>query len=172
MNVLVSLALYNPLEAFILIRFCDIFTKRYFQKNDFIHCYILGIINLMFQNFRTIFTNPMYILVYDTFVMFVPMILLLFIYYNSIICCNNRRTCVSIQVVMLSQVMNFATICLLVNISNNVFGNVFDSNYVSNYYELVVNILLKILQLTIVIIIKNGVMIYEKYFKEVASKIY
>lgn len=168
MNILFSLLLYNPLESFVLIRFCDIFTKRKFNKYDFINCYVLGAINLVVQNFRVVFDNRVNLLFYDLFTAFVPMSILLLIYYNKM-CASCKSENINFKISILAQTMNFLAISLMVMFSNTIFGNIFNSNYVSDYYEFIVNILLKIFQIFVIIIINNGVIIYEKHFKETAN---
>lgn len=158
MNILVSLLLYNPLEALLLIRFCDVFTKRTFKLSDIISCYVLGIVNLIFQNFRTMFSNPVCILICDMFIMFIPMILILFIYYNNVVIYRHSVKRVTVMNVFMIQMINFITTSLVINFFNYVFGNIFTFRYASNYYEFVVNICLRIFQLGLIIVI-------SKYFK-------
>lgn len=158
MNILISLLLYNPLEALLLIRFCDVLTKRTFKLSDLISCYILGTVNLIFQNFRTTFSNPVYILIYDMFVMFIPMILLLFIYYNNVVIYRHSVKRITVMNVFMIQIINFITTSLVVNFFNYVFGNIFTFRYVNNYYEFIINICLRIFQLGLIVAI-------SKYFK-------
>lgn len=68
LNFWLSALIYNPLEAFILIYFCSIFTEIKIDKNIIKHCYLLGFINLLFQ-YVTIWINDKVLsLSYDLFV--------------------------------------------------------------------------------------------------------
>lgn len=166
MSIVESLLLYNPLEALVLILFCDIFTKRKFKKTDIIHCYILGGLNLFVQSIRYLFSDPMFLLVYDVIVVFIFGFILLYFYYFLFI-----GVCIKLRVVLFSHIFNYITICFVMFLFNIIFNNVYNSGFSSKIYELLANLSLRILQVVCLFIIKFGVLIYEKFVKKFSVKI-
>lgn len=160
MSIVESLLLYNPLEALVLILFCDIFTKRKFKKTDIIHCYILGGINLFIQSIRYLFPDPLLMLVYDIIAVFVIGVFITYFYYFVFI-----GTKIRISRSFLAHIFNYTAMCFVAVIFNNIFNNVYTFQFSNKNYEFFTNISLRIFEIFIVLIIKIGVIFYEKYFK-------
>lgn len=164
MSIVESLLLYNPLEALILILFCDIFTKRKFNKIDIVHCYILGGINLFVQSIKFLFSNLSIIFIYDILVNFIFMCIICYFYYNLFMMKPGNR--IRFSLILIPQIFNYCTIFFIVYVFNYIFGNVYNLGFNSKFYELFANISLRIMQIIIIFIIKYGVNLYEKYTKK------
>lgn len=163
MSIVESLLLYNPLEALILILFCDIFTKRNFKRIDIIHFYILGGINLFVQSIKFLFSNLSIIFIYDILVNFIFMCIICYFYYNLFMMKPGNR--IRFSLILIPQIFNYCTICFVVYYFNSVFNEVYTFEFNSKFYEFLANITVRILQFLIILIIKFGVYVYEKDFK-------
>lgn len=165
MSIVESLLLYNPIEALVLILFCDIFTKRKFKKTDIIHCYILGGINLLIQSIKYLFSDTTTVFIYDIVSVFVIGSMVLYFYYFIIIGCN-----IKFKYIIMSHVVNYVFTCFIIFFLNYMFNEVYKFGFKSYEYEFLANILLRICEITIFLIIKFGVKLYERHLKKGCSK--
>ena len=165
MNFYLSLFLYNPLEAFVLIIFCSMFSYIKINKNIVRDCYMLGSINLFIQYLNKIFTEDIIILVYDTIVSLFLMPLVLFIFLNF----NNYN--IKFYTCICSCIFNFLTIFVGLMFTDTfcIFEVYFNIKR-SIQYEVFVNLIIKILQLFTLILIRYGVIKLKKILKFIANK--
>lgn len=90
------------------------------------------------------------------------MCILCYLYYFIVL--NNRN--IKPINAFISQIFNYCTICFVVYYFNSVFNEVYTFEFNSKFYEFLANITVRILQFLIILIIKFGVYVYEKYFKK------
>jgi hypothetical protein len=159
-----SLLLYNPLEALLLIMFCDIFTKRKMTKLDLLHCLGLGAINLSIQYVTTLVNSPVSSLIADI-VIALMMSIILYGYYNIVMKCE-----VKFLLSGASMAFCFFTIPLGIPLGLAIMGNMLDGVYdytgfSDTSFEFICNITIKTLQFACLGIIKSGVNCFER-FKE------
>lgn len=154
MNFWLSALIYNPLEAFILIYFCSIFTKIEIHKNIVKHCYLLGLVNLLIQYITFLLNNELLSFIYDLIVALVIMPLVL----NTYIIVLYRKY-IKFIVCIYSCIFNFITIFYFNCIMNNLNIILYNYNgYSSSIEELFVNICLRLIQSLFIFIIKRMIL--------------
>lgn len=156
MSFLPSLLLYNPLEALILILFCDVFTKRKFKKIDILHCLGLGVINFVFQYASMLMTDSRLVLIYDLLMVVVTGFILL-VYYKTLI---SKEIKLSHSVY--AMIFSFTTIPIVCNLANIIIEDIYKLGFSNKYDELLINLTLRVLQFIVILIIKLGVSKFEK----------
>lgn len=162
MNFCLSLFIYNPLEVFILIYFCSLFSKVKIDKNIIKHCYILGTVNLLIQYIATIIDSSFCVLSYNVIAALVICPITLYLYSYIFI-----SGCIKIKICICSSIYNFLTLYLSLAIidSFGIFNVAFNIDR-GLEYEFFVNLFIKVLQIIILFIIKYGVDKFEKIIKE------
>lgn len=165
LNFWLSALIYNPLEAFILIYFCSIFTEIKIDKNIIKHCYILGFVNLLFQYIGKSIGNNAHVFIYNIFVALILTPILLYIYIKLIFFKK-----INFVICIYSAIFNFVTLYIALLIINS-FKNITVFNVDRSFnHELFVNFLIKIIQLFIFLQFKKGVGFMKKILKLIAFK--
>lgn len=159
-----SLILYNPLEAGVLLLYSWFFKPNKIQRNKFnvqdfiIKCYLIGTLNYLVQIFEAHFQNS---LLYGIFMLvcyfiLMPIILLIFGYHNNIIYIIAIFLLFHTSIDIIIYICHFET--SIICIHNNLL------------YEFVVNLIIKIWQVLILLIFLGGQMMLKKFLKSQAKK--
>lgn len=160
MSFVMSALLYNPLEAMLLILFVKYIgnVNIPIDRKFICHCYLLGYGNLLTQYISKYFPLG-YGLIYNIFVSIVLMTILLYLYSHSIMKLKFR-----VKFCLLSCIFNFITICFGLYILDimNITEVMLYFNYDSICNEFINNIIIKILQFGLLLIIYYGVLLYDK----------
>lgn len=155
MSFLPSLLLYNPLEAFIILLFCNVCSGTKTKTRIILDSYILGTLNFVVQYPNMFLENSMWQLIYNIFVMLILMPVILYLYskkkykYRAVIC-------------FLSNMFVFATIAFLSWFMNTFIVTTLTNSFTNKTYELIFNLVLRILQLFLIFILYKGKCLYEK----------
>lgn len=157
MDTILTLLIYNPLEAFFLIRFCDIVIGRNFIKNDICKCYILGIINYFIQVIPNIFYGTKLFVLIEIFCMCCILPMILFIFYNIVIC----RIRPIISIIAYSTLHFIVLICCFIIIPQ--FTDLIYYINIPFVICLIESIILFCIEIMTLNIIKAGVS-YEKHY--------
>lgn len=166
LNFWLSVLIYNPLEAFILIYFCSIFTEIRINKSTIKHCYILGFINLLFQYYTTFLDIEIISFCYDIFVALFLSPLILKNYFSNFVYKN-----IKIDIFIYSCIFNFITI-FLCNYIISKFLN-FDYSYIGYnclISEFFSNCISKFLQFVFLYLLKGCRFYMKKFLKNIAFK--
>lgn len=161
MNILLSLLIYNPLEAYTLILLCDIITgnNTRFNKNNLITLWEFGAVNFIIQYIPNIiygFSTYVYLTLFFNYLI-IPISLLFFYrglsgnvkYWNCLVC----------------QMIN----CLFIIVVSNIF-NTFIYSYnifcpANRFHELFSNFVIFFVQILLYTSIKHRRFHYEKRFQ-------
>lgn len=161
MNFTMSLLIYNPLEALLLLTACYLFrdkssinTKFNFKKY-IIHSYILGFIFLLIQYPMVWIENPVMFFIYNNFIGIIVMSYLLFFYNKKIRNKINLMKCFAIFIIY------FISIDFILNLFN--FSYNLDRALLD---EFIINIVFKICQF----ILLFGGYILKKFLINLAKK--
>ena len=163
MNFWLSALIYNPLEAFILIYFCSIFTEIKIDKNIIKHCYILGFINLLIQYIDKFILNDELSFIYNIFITLFLSEIILNLYIKKILLNN-----IEFKICIYSSVFNFITLYLSIVLINSIKTITVFNTIRSFEYELFVNLFIKIIQILLLITLKNGVDFMKNLLKKIA----
>lgn len=155
MNTILTLLIYNPLEAFFLIRFCDIIIGRNFIKKDIFNCYFLGFINYMIQCLPNLFYGKCVFSLIQTICVLLILPLTLFMYYNRFINRIRITYCI-MSYILLFILVTISCFILLPSVINCIYY--IEVPIVVSLIELVVLTCFEIISLNI---IKVGIK-YEK----------
>lgn len=163
LNFWLSALIYNPLEAFILIYFCSIFSFIEIDKNIIKHCYILGFINLSIQYIDKFILDDKLSFIYNIFITLFLSEIILNLYIKKMLLNNIEfKTCIY------SSVFNFITLYLSI-ISINSIKVITVFNTIRSFeYELFINLFIKIIQILLLMILKNGVDFMKNLLKKIA----
>lgn len=164
MNLTLSLIIYNPLEALVLILFVTSLLKDKFTLKKLNSCFVLGAINLLFQYPSKFFDNSLFIFIYDIVITLIVMSFTLYIYYFY-----TFHKSPKIFKCFLACLFNFITIYIGVYVSRivGITDIIFSSKYSNLITEFSVNMIIKIVQFISLFIIKFGVDFYnEKNIKK------
>lgn len=171
LNFWLSVLIYNPLEAFILIYFCSIFTEIRINKSIIKHCYILGFINLLFQYYTMYITIKSLSFYYDLFIALIisPVILIFYLKFFII-----KK--IKIKLCFYACIFNFLSLYLSVAILNSV--KILEiwypsySVYPNSVSMFITDLIIKILQFLLLYLFKVGDFYYERNFKKNCFKKY
>ena len=163
LNFWLSALIYNPLEAFILIYFCSIFTEIKINKNIIKHCYILGFINLLIQYIDKFILNDELSFIYNIFITLFLSEIILNLYIKKILLNN-----IEFKICIYSSVFNFITLYLSIVLINSIKTITVFNTIRSFEYELFVNLFIKIIQILLLITLKNGVDFMKNLLKKIA----
>lgn len=164
MNILLSLLIYNPIEAYTLILLCDIITGNdtKFNKKNIATLWVFGTVNFIIQYLSSFAKqNGLFcILMFVTCYAAMPVSLKYFYYiisYNKISIVHSVVTifisCIVIMIVSLSVSAITQERSLLFNNSNSI------------KIEFIINFLIHFLQIAIYTFIKKRINCYEKCCK-------
>lgn len=155
MSFLPSLLLYNPLEAFIILLFCNVCSGTKTKTRIILDSYILGTLNFIVQYPNMLLENPMWQLIYNIFVMLIVMPFISYIYsknkfkYKFIIC-------------WLANMFALITSAVIVCVVNTFVMPMLSNVFVNSVYELAVNLILRMFQAFLIFILYKGKCFYEK----------
>lgn len=162
LNFCLSALIYNPLEAFILIYFCSIFTEIRINKSIIKHCYILGFINLLFQYYTVYIESKILSLSYDLFIaLIISPIILAFYIKNFIVLLFKLKIC------FCACIFNFLSLYISIIIINlfdylEIWYPVYEI-YPNNISMFNTDLFIKIFQFLILYLFKKGDLYYEKF---------
>ena len=164
MNFYLSLLIYNPLEAFILIYFCSIFGNFKLNKNILKECYILGSINLAVQYMGRNIENDALMFLYDIFISIIVTPILLFIFIRLFHNITDIKLCI------FSAIFNFLTLFASLFLLNFIKGIdvIFTGFYSEILHEFLLNIYIKIFQIFILYLLRIGVIVLKDLLKKIA----
>lgn len=151
MNIIMSLLIYNPIEALLLIMFCNIVTSRKFNKFDVLYLYVLGDINFAAQFIGILIRPVLLSMFYDIFATFVIYPISLYLFYNYIIC-KNENNRIKFSITLLALFLNFVVLSFTANTLNIFLNNGFNGVFNDIYNEFIYNLVARILY---VILLKN-----------------
>lgn len=171
LNFWLSALIYNPLEAFILIYFCSIFTKIEIHKNIVKNCYLLGFINLLIQYVSIYIESKSLSFLYDLIVaLIVSPVILVFYSRLFIIKIFKIRYC------FYACIFNFISLYIsIIFIDSFKLLDIWYSSYSiypSNLYMFITDSIIKIFQFLLLYLFKIGDCYYEKNFKRNCIKKY
>ncbi len=155
MSFLPSLLLYNPLEAFIILLFCNVCSGTKTKTRIILDSYILGALNFVVQYPNMLLESPVWQLTYNIFVAIIIMPIILYIFtlkrykYKFVIC-------------WLSTAFLFATVAILSWINNMFVDETFTNCFTDKIYEFIFNLILRVIQLLLIFILYKRKCLYEK----------
>lgn len=153
MNFTLSLIIYNPLEAIVIILFLVSLSREEFKIKNLLSCFILGAVNLVLQYPNKFIQNEVLVFIYDVFVALVLMSFTSYFAYLLIF-----KKSISMYKCFLASVFNFVTIYIgiytvqLLGITD-IFFNV-EQPLIS---EFLTNFTIKVIQFVLLIILNYGV---------------
>lgn len=167
MNFTLSLIIYNPLEAIVIILFLVSLSREKFEIKNLLSCFVLGAINLVLQYPNKFIQNEVLIFIYDVFV---ALVLMSFTSYLTYLLTFKKSICM--YKCFLASVFNFVTIYVgiyfvqLIGITD-IFFNV-EQPLIS---EFLANFTIKVVQFVLLIILNYGVNFYnEKFIKKACNE--
>lgn len=155
MSFLPSLLLYNPLEAFIILLFCNVCSGTKTKTRIILDSYILGTLNFVVQYPNMLLGNSMWQLIYNIFVMLILMPVILYLYSKK----KYKHRAVTC---FLSNIFAFITSAGICFAFNNMFECIPNGVFLNGAYEMVANLVLRIVQLFLILILYKGKCLYEK----------
>lgn len=153
MNFTLSLIIYNPLEAIVIILFLVSLSREKFKIKNLLSCFILGAVNLVLQYPNKFIQNEVLVFIYDVFV---ALVLMSFTSYFAYLLTFKKS--ISMYKCFLASVFNFVTIYIgiytvqLLGITD-IFFNV-EQPLIS---EFLTNFTIKVIQFVLLIILNYGV---------------
>ena len=165
LNFWLSALIYNPLEAFILIYFCSIFTKIEINKSIIRYFYLLGFINLIFQYCAKIINNNLYAFIYNIFITLFLSEVILYIFINKILMYK-----IKFKICVYSSIFNFITLYISIILINNIKVVTLFNTTRSIEHEFFVNFFIKVFQIFLLFILKSGVIFMKNLLKNIAFK--
>lgn len=155
MSFLPSLLLYNPLEAFIILLFCNVCSGTKTKTRIILDSYILGTLNFVVQYPNMFLENPVWQLIYNTIDTIIFMSFAVYILFKNrhkypFKICVGSSAFILISSVALMWFVNTRIKVVL----TNVFTDKVD--------ELIFNLILRIFQLFLIFILYKGKCLYEK----------
>lgn len=153
MNFTLSLIIYNPLEAIVIILFLVSLSREKFKIKNLLSCFILGAVNLILQYPNKFIQNEVLVFIYDVFV---ALVLMSFTSYFAYLLTFKKS--ISMYKCFLASVFNFVTIYIgiytvqLLGITD-IFFNV-EQPLIS---EFLTNFTIKVIQFVLLIILNYGV---------------
>lgn len=154
MNFTLSLIIYNPLEAIVLILFLVSLSREKFKIKNLLSCFVLGAVNLVLQHPDKFIQNEVLIFIYDVFV---ALVLMSFTSYFAYLLMFKKS--ISLYKCFLACVFNFITIYIgiyAVQLSG-VTDVVFVTRYSNLISEFLINFTIKVIQFVLLIILNYGV---------------
>lgn len=156
MNIILTLLIYNPLEAYFLIKFCDIFTKRKFILSDIKYCYIMGGINYIIQSIPNIFYGTNYFMILQIFVIMLLLPVISWILYSYLI------TYINFNKTLFAYMLLFITVVIVCFVILPIFTKTVCFYNMPLNIEFICNISLVCAREFILYIFKRGIYHYEK----------
>lgn len=155
MSFLPSLLLYNPLEAFIILLFCNVCSGTKTKTRIILDSYILGTLNFVVQYPNMLLENSMWQLIYNIFVVLILMPIIVYLY------CYNKfkfsyKICTAANLFILSTGMVVAWF------SNTFITTVITNEFENGCYEMIFNLVLRAFELLLILILYKGKCLYEK----------
>lgn len=155
MSFLPSLLLYNPLEAFIILLFCNVCSGTKTKIRIILDSYILGTLNFVVQYPNMLLESPVWQLIYNIFVAIIGMSFTVYLLFK-------KKYNYSFKLCVGSSVFIFLSSIILIWITNNyikiIMTNVFDNTL----DEFIINLILRVIQLFLIFILYKGKCFYEK----------
>ena len=162
MNILLSLLVYNPIEAYTLILLCDIITgsKTNVKIKTIPYFYIFGSVNMAIQLFPTIWVWKCWFAVINIFVNYFITPFSIMLFYGIVNSKISYRKCFVVSAIECAFVIVISEIIVLFIKDYNMF-------YTENIlYEFITNITIFSVQIILYSIIKiRGDCYYEKHRK-------
>mgnify|MGYP004564090875 CR=1 FL=1 len=161
-NILLSLLIYNPIEAYTMILLCDTITgnNTKFSKRNILLLFLFGTVNFVIQYLPNFIENDNVFCVLMFAVCYVTMPFSLKYFYH-IISLNN--------ISMLRSVMAIFVSCIIIMVISSVFSVITNQNNIlcnhNNLSEFIINTIIHILQIVVYNYIKRKSMEYEKFCK-------
>lgn len=162
MNILLSLLIYNPIEAYTLILLCDIITgnNTKFNSKNIVTLWVFGTINFIIQYLPSFIENDNMFCALMFVVCYVAMPFPLK-YFYYIISSN--------IISMLRSIMAIFVSCIIIMVVSSVFSVITNQNNIlcnhNNLSEFIINMIIHILQIVVYNYIKRKSMEYEKFCK-------
>jgi hypothetical protein len=143
MDAMLSLLIYNPLEAMVIIGLINVFNNIKMKKADFIKsAYILGVINFSIMGLSFLIQGDFRIIV-DLFVG-IPLGIVTYYYYKHYLNIDTRK---------LSIVYTFMILMITAIMGIFLFNMIFDNSYISSVGS------------------ETFVTLYQEFFANIAARI-
>jgi hypothetical protein len=158
MNILLSLLIYNPIEAYTMILLCDIITgsntKLCIKKIPFI--YLFSIVNLFIQSIPYLIQGTRLFAIVNILTGYFVVSISIKYFYSIILSKIAYLNCV------IAQFINTLCIIVICSIADTLFN--IDSMFINNniLHEFIVNIIIFSVQIIVYKIIKRRICLYEK----------
>lgn len=167
MNILLSLLIYNPLEAYTMILLCDVinFKRTELTFRNFILLYVLGAINFCVQMVPYIWEGSI-IHIYGNIIVSYGIIPIIVRKFYKVMCGDISYCKVFVAEMIIC--MYTIVISIMLNIVFE-FNNIFINNNIS--HEFIANIVIFVVQIISYSIIRKWSISYEERFKENCRKI-
>lgn len=162
MGFIINLIIFNPLEALLLILFVNIYQKNRVTQRDIPFIMLLSTVNLLVQSVNVFMRNEIVVFIYDVAVslMFMPTILY-FVYVYAFKKIPKVFDC------FMAGSFNFVTIFIALYLAEkfSVCSVSFNTER-ELFSKLSCNTFIKVVQYTLLTILKLGEYFYEKVSKE------
>ena len=155
MNTILTLLIYNPLEAFFLIRFCDIISKRKFVIKDIRKYYLYGFISFWLQCLPNILYGTDIFAISHVVSSIIILPIILYAYYNISVGRIKFGTCFTAYCI-LTAVVVLCCFCIYPAFSNIIYC--IDIPFV---FEFAVNMTILLVRIVILYILRKLVSHYD-----------
>lgn len=138
MSFLPSLLLYNPLEAFIILLFCNVCSGTKTKIRIILDSYILGTLNFVVQYPNMFLENPMWQLIYNVFVVLIIMPLIAYLYCR-------KKFRFSYKICTFANLFILSTGMIIAWVSNTFITTIITNEFENGCYEMIFNLVLRAL---------------------------
>ena len=162
MSFITNLIIFNPLEALLLILFVNIYQKNRVTQRDIPFIMLLSAVNLLVQSVNVFLRNEIAVFIYDVAVslLFMP-IILYFVYVYAFKKIPKVFEC------FMAGSFNFVTIFIALYLAEKFSVCSVSFNIEQGLFsKLFCNTFIKVVQYTLLTILKLGAYFYEKVSKE------
>lgn len=153
MSFLPSLLLYNPLEAFIILLFCNVCSGTKTKTRIILDSYILGTLNFVVQYPNMLLDGSLIQMVYNIFSVLILMSITVYICFHKK---YNFKICIG------SSVFILISTTFLMWFVNSFIKIILINKFYNGIDELVFNLILRVLQIFLIFILYKGKCLYEK----------
>ena len=162
MNILLSLLIYNPIEAYAMTLLCDIITgnRVKFKKINILYMVLFSTVNFIIQIVPNIFEDSIIYILLQVLCEYMLIPVSIFIFYKAISNSNiSIRQCIVVQFINSCFIMALSFVISVLFGFNNVFHN---SDILS---EFISNLVIFSVQISLYTFIKIRSISYEKLCK-------
>ena len=162
MNILLSLLIYNPIEAYILILLCDIITGNdtKFTPKKILHLWYFGATNLLIQLIPFVWYGKLFFAILNIAINYIMIPASIMYHYKAISCNIKYFKC------FISELVN----CLFIIVISDTFSLLIDKYNmflpISILHEFITNMVIFFVQVILYSIIKYRRFLHEKRFKD------